>query len=206
MMTDNTNSPDTLQSDRGGCTFFNFQQYPVTEGDIVVRDDQLPQVDTDGDGDFDNGDNCPNVANADQADRDTDGTGDACDDDAIVTGDGMTTGTPMNQFSISTFKQGGTVTYTGSTKSFSGTVQCVTIVGNSATIVAVDDATGRANRTQVRDNGATGDKLVNTILDPSTLRPKARERFLTCSAPDSAKLDAAPALAGDAIQVRGSTQ
>jgi len=34
---------------------------------------------TDGDGVPDGTDNCPNVANADQVDRDSDGTGDACD-------------------------------------------------------------------------------------------------------------------------------
>lgn len=35
--------------------------------------------DTDGDGDLDNADNCPTVANADQADGDGNGIGDACD-------------------------------------------------------------------------------------------------------------------------------
>ena len=34
---------------------------------------------TDGDGVPDGTDNCPNVANADQVDSDSDGTGDACD-------------------------------------------------------------------------------------------------------------------------------
>jgi len=36
-------------------------------------------VDTDGDGVFDDADNCVNVVNADQANADTDGLGDACD-------------------------------------------------------------------------------------------------------------------------------
>jgi hypothetical protein len=38
-----------------------------------------PPVDTDGDGDPDNLDNCPNVANADQANCDGDAQGNACD-------------------------------------------------------------------------------------------------------------------------------
>lgn len=33
---------------------------------------------------------------------------------------------------------------------------------------------GRANKTQVQDNGASGDKLVNTLTDPATMTPKAR--------------------------------
>ncbi|HSA59642.1 MAG TPA: thrombospondin type 3 repeat-containing protein [bacterium] len=37
------------------------------------------ESDTDGDGAVDVADNCPNVANADQADADSDGIGDACD-------------------------------------------------------------------------------------------------------------------------------
>ena len=45
-------------------------------------------TDTDGDGVADNSDNCPNDANADQADGDSDGLGDACDDtdDNVISG------------------------------------------------------------------------------------------------------------------------
>ncbi len=44
-------------------------------------------VDTDGDGVIDDSDNCPEEANADQADMDEDGLGDVCDDD--IDGDGI---------------------------------------------------------------------------------------------------------------------
>jgi hypothetical protein len=47
--------------------------------DIRIYTCGLPLVDTDGDGVSDPGDNCPSVANPDQADRDGDGAGDACD-------------------------------------------------------------------------------------------------------------------------------
>lgn len=43
-----------------------------------------PVTDTDGDGVADASDNCPTVANADQADADADGTGDACDSNAFA--------------------------------------------------------------------------------------------------------------------------
>jgi len=45
--------------------------------------------DSDGDGVVDSQDNCPNVANPDQADADGDGVGDACDPDADSDGDGV---------------------------------------------------------------------------------------------------------------------
>jgi hypothetical protein len=55
-----------------------------------------PAPDADGDGVPDASDNCPNVANADQADNDADGTGNACDatpdgvvPDADTDGDGV---------------------------------------------------------------------------------------------------------------------
>jgi hypothetical protein len=51
-----------------------------------------PLADTDSDGVFDNYDNCPDVANADQANVDYDAFGDACDDSSAVEdadGDGV---------------------------------------------------------------------------------------------------------------------
>ena len=47
----------------------------------IFGDDSPPPPDTDGDGIADAQDNCPTVANADQADADDDEVGDACDSD-----------------------------------------------------------------------------------------------------------------------------
>ena len=52
--------------------------------------DAAPAPDQDNDGVPDATDNCPTVANADQADEDHDGIGDACDPD--IDGDGVANG------------------------------------------------------------------------------------------------------------------
>ena len=44
-----------------------------------VREVVIPETDLDADGVGDFTDNCPSIANADQADVDEDGIGDACD-------------------------------------------------------------------------------------------------------------------------------
>jgi hypothetical protein len=54
--------------------------------------------DTDGDGVCDDADNCPNVANPDQSDFDSDGIGDVCDADSD--GDGIADGLDNCQFSL----------------------------------------------------------------------------------------------------------
>lgn len=193
-----------------------------TNGDVVCWGDNSSQqsdapagvkvgvaaADGDGDGIADDTDNCVSVANPSQVDTDGDGAGDACDPDAVVNGSGSTVpaGTgPTNQFSIAALKQGGTLTYTSSTAAFNGTIQCVRVVGNSATIVAVDSATGKASRTMVQDNGASGDKLINTLFTPAALSAKSRTAAMACIDPDLAKLSTAAALTGDAIQVTGTT-
>lgn len=64
---------------------------------LTVTDSVTVLVDTDQDGIADSADNCPTVANADQADGDADGTGDVCDncpddanaDQADADGDGL---------------------------------------------------------------------------------------------------------------------
>lgn len=120
-----------------------------------------------------------------------------------VTGDGTTAspGKP-NAFAFDTASDGGgTLAYSSSTKSFDGAVQCVNLVGNAATIVAEDDATGLLNRTMIQDNGLSDDKLINTMINPATASPRTVLAYSTCVAPNTAKLAAAPALAGNPIHI-----
>ncbi|HET7505419.1 MAG TPA: OmpA family protein [Kofleriaceae bacterium] len=74
-------------------------RYTVSDGDgqqstatvtVTVGGDVDRPGDADGDGVPDGVDDCPSVANPDQADRDRDGIGDACDDDQD--GDGLADG------------------------------------------------------------------------------------------------------------------
>ena len=51
----------------------------VATRDAGINDDATVLLDDDGDGVTDGSDNCPNVANPDQSDRDNDALGDACD-------------------------------------------------------------------------------------------------------------------------------
>jgi len=48
---------------------------------FFASEETANNADTDGDGVFDEADNCPLISNADQADTDSDAAGDACDDD-----------------------------------------------------------------------------------------------------------------------------
>jgi hypothetical protein len=120
----------------------------------------------------------------------------------VVTGSGDTSpaaGFTPNAFTISS--SGGTLSYSGGGQTFDGTITCLVGVGNAATIVAIDATTGKADRTMVQDNGATGDKLVNTLFDPSKLSAKSVAKAETCVDPDTAALSRANALPGDAIQI-----
>lgn len=115
-----------------------------------------------------------------------------------VSGSGTTGNVKPQAFTIDADQSGGTVTYTGANKTYNGVVSCVNSVGNEAVIVSFDAATNRYNKTQVQDNGATGDKVINTMLNASTATANQIAKFTVCGAPNSAKLDAAPAItAGD---------
>jgi len=59
----------------------------------LVAPELLVRRDGDGDSVFDTDDNCPELANPDQADGDANGVGDACDAATGTTGDGTTTTT-----------------------------------------------------------------------------------------------------------------
>ena len=56
-----------------------------TRAFLATPDTPTPPPDIDGDGVTDDKDNCPEVANTDQADTDGDGVGDACEEEASDT-------------------------------------------------------------------------------------------------------------------------
>ncbi|MDH3385667.1 MAG: thrombospondin type 3 repeat-containing protein, partial [Nitrosopumilus sp.] len=62
----------------------------IAHGDTFDCERPSTDHDTDGDGIFDNKDNCPHVPNSDQADANNNGVGDACEpDDTDTDGDGI---------------------------------------------------------------------------------------------------------------------
>ena len=76
----------TTADNSGLCeTYTLLHSNPSTGGVLCCRDETTP--DTDGDGVPDNTDNCVGVPNADQADADVDGFGDACDSFTCIDND-----------------------------------------------------------------------------------------------------------------------
>lgn len=98
---ENDNDSDGYTVNEGDCNDNDATIYP---GAIEICGDGIDQdcdgsdleciMDSDGDGISDSSDNCPSVANPDQADTDGDGIGDMCDDfnpaDPVVDNDGNT--------------------------------------------------------------------------------------------------------------------
>jgi hypothetical protein len=82
--TSSTNFPATTGgalAAPGGVNPWNYI-YPVSDAFVAKFDRSLGVAsDSDGDGILDAEDNCPDASNPDQADFDSDGTGDICDDD-----------------------------------------------------------------------------------------------------------------------------
>ena len=90
------NCPATSNADQVNLdsdTFGNTCDDDIDGDGALNNDDAFPNdaaetTDTDSDGVGDNGDNCPAISNADQANLDGDTFGDVCDDD--IDGDGAT--------------------------------------------------------------------------------------------------------------------
>ena len=67
----------------------NYNSQTITLN-LVVTQGQAQILDTDGDGVLNTNDNCPTVANANQADRDHDGLGNVCDIDELNISEAIT--------------------------------------------------------------------------------------------------------------------
>jgi hypothetical protein len=124
-----------------------------------------------------------------------------------ISGGGDNSGRPVNTFTVSALSTSGsgTLTYSDpvSGRVFNGVIDCVNRVGNAATIVAHDPATGYKNRTTLQDGGTTGDKIFGTGWNPATHSAKFNARTSTCVAPDTARLARRAALPGDEIHITG---
>ena len=108
--------------------------------DVFVRNVEPPPTDSDGDGVANPNDNCPDVSNADQADADSDGVGDACDEPP-----------PHISIADTTVNEGNSGT--------SEATFTVTLSEASTTPVAVDYATFDGTATQPDDYQQTADTL-----------------------------------------------
>ena len=78
----NGNSSRPVVSADGSIVAFYSDAPSLVTGDTnLVRDVFVRNLDADGDGVLEGSDNCPSESNPDQSDNDSDGLGDACDDD-----------------------------------------------------------------------------------------------------------------------------
>ncbi len=125
---------------------------------------------------------------------------------ALVTGSGTNgNASKPNTFTINApDSSSGTITFAGSSRSYNGTISCVNVVGNSATIVSQDDVSGYLNRAFVQDNGASNDKIVNTMVRLSDASAATIAKYSECGPPNEAKLAAAPAIASGDITINSS--
>ena len=86
-------------------------------------------------------------------------------------------------------------------KTFNGTLTCASGSGNRVMVVAYDATRNLWDRTIVEDNGASGDKLLNTMFS-AVHHPHTRLK--NCTDPTNVTMSAAT-LSGDPITVFNPT-
>ncbi len=129
-------------------TFSGFRSVNVP---FEIGSVDLAVTDTDGDGILDDVDNCPNVANPDQANFDSDGVGDACDpdddNDDVLDGDDVCAETIIPDPVIPTSGELGVNRYALT----DGDTTFDTTTAENHEIVYTLDDTGGCNATQIAD-------------------------------------------------------
>jgi YVTN family beta-propeller protein len=154
---------------------------------VAITQPIVRLTDTDGDGVPDALDNCPLVANPDQADSDLDGVGDACE-------------TPATQFNTAAFLQANLTATTTATPTPDTVATEPALSDQLAQIVSF-----RVNSGLSTSGSQTATNLVNSLVDVGTVQQSAASNLIS-TVLQQAGMGGAPAVSLSASSLTFSSQ